>query len=638
MECPTCKAEAADGSKFCTQCGARLPLACTACGQAVPATAKYCGNCGNKLTAASPEPLSGTPPAPPVQAAARRQLTVMFCDLVGSTALAARLDPEDMREVIGAYQDGCAGMIARFEGHIARLVGDGVLAYFGYPVAHEDAAERAVRAALGLVATIGKLPLRHDVSLQVRIGVATGMVVIGDLAGAGKGSLFEEVVGQTPALAARLQTIAAPNQVIISASTHRLIGGLFDCLDAGRLDLKGFAQPVQAWRVVGEARVQGRFEAMHQTALTGLVGREREIELLVDRWALAASREGQVVLLSGEPGIGKSRISEEFQRRIAGEKHRRIFFSCSPHHQNSAFYPIITQLEHSAGFHRDDTPEAKLEKLGTLLREAGNDVPDALPLFAALLGLPADEGAPVRALGAEQQKKRTLAALLAQVEARAAREPVLLIFEDVQWLDPTTSEFLDLVIERIETLPVLLMITHRADFTPPWTGYEHDAALAQPPQPGAERGDGGAHHRRQADPARALRADRRQDRRDPALRRGADQGGAGIGHPCRGFRPLRPRRPAAAARDPGDAAGLAAGAPRPPQPGEGGGADGGGDRPRVHLRAARRDRADEGGGARPGARRADAVGTDLRARHAAGDGLRVQARAGAGDRLRDIAA
>jgi class 3 adenylate cyclase/predicted ATPase len=481
MECPTCKAEIPERSKFCTECGASLPVACPSCGEGNAPRAKYCANCGNKLTigastapaeAASPLPA----PAPPMSPGERRQLTLMFCDLVDSTALAARLDPEDMRDVISAYQDCCAGMIARFEGHIARFMGDGVLAYFGYPIAHEDGAERAVRAALGLVPAIAKLPLRHDVSLQIRIGIATGMVVVGDLAC--NGAFFEEVVGQTPALAARLQTIAAPNQVLISSPTHRLIGGLFDCVDAGHLNLKGFAQPVQAWRVIGEGYAEGRFEAMHQSALTGMVGREREIDLLVDRWILAASHEGQVVLLSGEPGIGKSRITQEFQQRIAGQPHRRLHHSCSPHHQNSAFFPIISQLEHAAGFNRDDPPEAKIDKLESLLLDVAADVSDAVPLFAALLGLAPSDRCPALERGAEQQKARTLAALMAQLEARSARQPVLVIFEDVQWIDPTTSEFLGLVIDRIQNLPVLLIITHRADFTPPWTGYAHITTLS----------------------------------------------------------------------------------------------------------------------------------------------------------------
>jgi class 3 adenylate cyclase/predicted ATPase len=426
---------------------------------------------------------SPPPPAEPAfeartvpQAAERRQLTILFCDLVGSTALAAALDPEDMREVIRAYQDCCAGVIARFDGHVARFMGDGVLAYFGYPVAHEDDAERAVRAALDLVAAVAGLSARQDVFLQLRVGIATGRVVVGDLVGQGAAQ-EQTVVGETPALAARLQAEAAPNQVLISARTQLLTGGLFDCVDAGRLSLKGFAGPVQAWRVVGENRAEDRFAARH-AALTGMVGREREIELLLDRWALAASGEGQAALLSGEPGIGKSRIAQALRERIAGQPHVRMHHACSPHHTNSALFPIVGRLEHAAGFSRDDAVATKVAKLEKVLGlgEAGDA--EAAPVFAALLGL-LPEGQPdPLALDAQQQKAKTFKALLRQLESVARRQPVLMVFEDVQWIDPTTSELLGLVIDRIQTLPVLLVITHRPDFVPPWTGHAHLTTLS----------------------------------------------------------------------------------------------------------------------------------------------------------------
>lgn len=424
-----------------------------------------------------PAAVSIAVPRRPAPLPERRQLTVLFCDLVGSTPLARALDPEDLREVIRAYQDCCAGMIARYAGHVARFMGDGVLAYFGYPIAHEDDAERAVRAALDLVGAVGRLSPQPGLTLQLRIGIATGTVVVGDLVGE-RAAQEEAVVGETPALAARLQAAARANEILISARTRRLIGGLFDCVDTGGLTLKGFTEPVSAWRVAGESTSEDRFAAFHTAALTDLVGREREIDLLLDRWTLAASGEGQVTLLSGEPGIGKSRITQALRERIADQPHLRLHHSCSPHHQNSALYPIIARLEHAAGFSRDDTLASKRSKLERVLGPAGSTAPDALPMMLALLGLLPEDQLAVLATTAEQQKARTFKALLAQLEELARQQPVLMVFEDVQWIDPTTSELLGAVIDRIQTLPVLLIVTHRPEFVPPWTGHAHVTTLS----------------------------------------------------------------------------------------------------------------------------------------------------------------
>ncbi|HEX2114617.1 MAG TPA: adenylate/guanylate cyclase domain-containing protein, partial [Alphaproteobacteria bacterium] len=407
----------------------------------------------------------------------RRQLTVLFCDLVDSTLLARALDPEDMRDVIRAYQDCCAGMIARYAGHVARFMGDGVLAYFGYPVAHEDDAERAVRAALDLISAVGRLSPRSGLTLELRIGIATGMVVVGDLIGE-RASQEEAVVGETPALAARLQAAARTNEVLISARTRRLVGGLFECVDAGGLYLKGFSEPVQAWRVVGESPSEDRFTAFHATALTDLVGREREIDLLVDRWTLASSGEGQVALLSGEPGIGKSRVAQALRERIAGQPYLRLHHSCSPHHQNSALYPIIARIEHAAGFSRDDSAVSKVGKLEKLMRLADATDSETVAAFAALLGLLPEDQVTAHARNAEQQKAKMFKALLTQLEGLARQKPVLMVFEDVQWIDPTTSDLLGLIIDRIQTLPVLLIVTYRPEFAPPWTGYAHVTTLS----------------------------------------------------------------------------------------------------------------------------------------------------------------
>jgi class 3 adenylate cyclase len=318
--------------------------------------------------------------------AERRQVTVMFSDLVGSTALAGRMDPEDLREVISAYQKCVAETVQRFGGFVAKYMGDGVLVYFGYPQAHEDDAERAVRAGLELVAAVGGL--KTHAPLQTRVGIATGLVVVGDLIGSGA-SQEQAIVGETPNLAARLQGIAEPNSVVIAESTRKLLGNLFELEDLGAQDLKGIAGPVRAWAALRQASVEGRFEAFHASGLTELVGREEELELLLRRWSRAKTGEGQVVLLSGEPGIGKSRLTAALLEKLAAEPHTRIRSFCSPQHTDSAFYPIIGQMERAAGHARDDSPQAKLDKLDAMLAQSSTSAQDAA-LFADMLLLPND--------------------------------------------------------------------------------------------------------------------------------------------------------------------------------------------------------------------------------------------------------
>jgi class 3 adenylate cyclase len=318
--------------------------------------------------------------------AERRQVTVMFSDLVGSTALAGRMDPEDLREVISAYQKCVAETVQRFGGFVAKYMGDGVLVYFGYPQAHEDDAERAVRAGLELVAAVGGL--KTHAPLQTRVGIATGLVVVGDLIGSGA-SQEQAIVGETPNLAARLQGIAEPNSVVIAESTRKLLGNLFELEDLGAQDLKGIAGPVRAWAALRQASVEGRFEAFPASGLTELVGREEELELLLRRWSRAKTGEGQVVLLSGEPGIGKSRLTAALLEKLAAEPHTRIRSFCSPQHTDSAFYPIIGQMERAAGHARDDSPQAKLDKLDAMLAQSSTSAQDAA-LFADMLLLPND--------------------------------------------------------------------------------------------------------------------------------------------------------------------------------------------------------------------------------------------------------
>jgi class 3 adenylate cyclase len=408
--------------------------------------------------------------------AERRQVTVMFSDLVGSTALSTRMDPEDLREVISAYQRCVAETVRRFDGFVAKYMGDGVLAYFGYPLAHEHDAERAVRAGLNLVEAVPKLTTNAGSPLQVRIGIATGLVVVGDLIGAGAAQ-EQAVVGETPNLAARLQALAEPGTVAIASSTRTLIGGLFEYRDLGAVAMKGFGENVPAWQVLSPSAAESRFEAL-RTTTTPLLGRDEEIDLLMRRWEQAKRGNGCVVLIAGEPGIGKSRIAQTVLGRLSGEAHTPLRLFCSPHQQDSALYPTITQLERAAGFRREDTAEQRLDKLEALLSQATHDLGEALPLLAALLSIPASDRYPPLDLSPQKQKEKTLKVLLAQVEGLAARQPVLMVYEDVHWSDPTTRESLDLLIDRVPTMRVLMIITFRPEFAPPWIGRSHVTLLS----------------------------------------------------------------------------------------------------------------------------------------------------------------
>jgi class 3 adenylate cyclase/predicted ATPase len=415
-------------------------------------------------------PLPSTTPASQ-DAAERRQVTVMFSDLVGSTALSVRMDPEDMREVISAYQKCVAETVRRFGGFVAKYMGDGVLVYFGYPQAHEDDAERAVRAGLDLVAAV--TALKSPLSLQTRVGIATGLVVVGDLIGSGEAQ-ERGIVGETPNLAARLQGIAEPNVVVIADSTRRLLGNLFELQDLGAKDLKGIAGPVLAWAALRPSVVESRFEALHASGLTALVGREEESELLLRRWAKAKTGEGQVVLLSGEAGIGKSRLTAALLDRLVTEPHTRLRYFCSPQHTDSAFYPIIGQMERAARLAHDDSPIAKLDKLDALLAQTSKQ---NAALLAQLLSLPNDGRYPVLDLTPQPRRQKTIDALILQVEVLTRSSPVLMIFEDTHWSDPSSLEVLGRTIDRIETLPVLLIVTFRPEFNPPWIGRSHFTAL-----------------------------------------------------------------------------------------------------------------------------------------------------------------
>jgi class 3 adenylate cyclase/predicted ATPase len=428
----------------------------------------------NRLEQGAPRPaISRASPVASYDTAERRQVTVMFSDLVGSTALSTRMDPEDLREVISGYQKCVAETVGRFGGFVAKYMGDGVLVYFGYPQAHEDDAERAVRAGLELAAAVSGL--KTHAALQARVGIATGLVVVGDLIGSGA-SQEQAIVGETPNLAARLQGVAEPNGVVIAQSTRRLLGDLFELEDLGEQNLKGVETPVPAWAALRSSSIESRFEALHPGGVTALVGREEELELLLRRWSGAKTGEGQVILLSGEAGIGKSRLTAALLERLADEPHTRLRYFCSPQHTDSALYPIIGHMERAAGFRHDDTSQVKRHKLDAVLAQTSTSIED-VALLAEMLSLPNDGRYPALELTSQRRRERTLEALVSQLAALTRENPVLMIVEDAHWIDPTSLEVIGRVVARIETLPVLLIVTFRPEFGPPWIGQPYVTAV-----------------------------------------------------------------------------------------------------------------------------------------------------------------
>jgi len=465
MRCSRCRHEAPAGADFCPECGARLAHGCPRCSATAEPGHKFCVKCGASLAASEPIP----PPA----AAERRQLTVMFCDVVGATAVSSRLDPEEMRELIRAYQQTCATAIAECDGHVAQYLGDGLLVYFGYPLAHEDDARRAVRAALEIVAAVERADLRphhRDAEqLAVRVGVHTGLVVIGEV---GDRERHEQLaLGETPNLAARLQALATPGTVAVSEATYRLAGPSFRWHDLGTVVVRGFAQPQRVWRPLAE--LGGPRRAATDAPL---VGRDAELSLLRRRWEQAQTGDGQVVLLTGDPGIGKSRITDTFVEDTGAAPAAVFRWFCSSYHQNSALHPFASQVEEAAGGAGDDVPARRLDRLERWL-DASGAPRDHVPLLAALLSMPFADRYGALDMTPSAQREKTLQALEDQVARLAASRPVLGVLEDAHWIDPTSRILLDRLVDLVLRRRVLLVVTARPEFSPSWAQLPHVTVL-----------------------------------------------------------------------------------------------------------------------------------------------------------------
>jgi class 3 adenylate cyclase/predicted ATPase len=496
MKCPKCQFDNPEGMKFCGECGAKFEKICPECNFSNPPNFKFCGECGfdlRKPKEAPPKVDSGLSHAMPTAAgtndtqttapavefrpqdAERRQLTVMFCDLVGSTKLSGQLDPEDLREVVRAYQETAAEVIQNFDGHIAQYLGDGLLVYFGYPRAHEDDAHRAVRTGLGIVEATGtlntRLEAKDSIRVAVRIGIHTGPVVVGEMGGGGRHEQL--ALGETPNIAARLEGLADPDTVVISAMTKHLVEGAFDLKDLGSHRLKGVPEPIAVARVLNPI-VRQTDEEVGSEVLTTLVGRDEEIGLLLRRWEQSKEGFGQVVLINGEPGIGKSVLADVLREHVVSEGYTRATYHCSPYHTNSALHPVITHLQRLWRWEREDTPIEKLDKMEETLRTTSLPLKEIVPLFAALFSLPLPEGRyPPLGLTPQQEKQQTQDALVAWLLEEAERQPMLVVYEDLHWADPSTLEIIGLLVEQVPTAPMLTVLIFRPQFVPPWPNRSH---------------------------------------------------------------------------------------------------------------------------------------------------------------------
>jgi class 3 adenylate cyclase len=470
MECPHCGHGNPDDANFCSNCGKGQESVCPSCGANVDADANFCNKCGTSL---APSPTVGEASellAAP--SAERRQLTVVFCDIVGSTALSGQLDPESLRDLIRAYQTAAEKVILRYEGHIAQYLGDGLLVYFGYPVAHEDDVHRAVRASLGILGSVAllapEIKERYGVDLAVRIGAHTGHVVVGEMGG---DKVHEALaVGDTPNIAARVQDAAEPGSLVISGDSHRIVEGLFDCTSLGSQPLRGVATPVERHQVHHESAARTRFAVAATAGLTPLVGRDHEVAVLRERWNEAKGGAGHVVSLRGEAGIGKSRLLWALKEHVALDADAWLTeCQCSAHHRNSALYPIIDMFETTVlGFTRDDSTREKRDKLTGLLAQYGFDSAEALPLFGELFSIPPGEDAPPVNLTPAQKKVKVNEGFTRMLSIRASEQPLLFVVEDLHWADPSTLDLLAMLMDQVPSLPLLMVVTSRPEFEPRW--------------------------------------------------------------------------------------------------------------------------------------------------------------------------
>jgi class 3 adenylate cyclase/tetratricopeptide (TPR) repeat protein len=473
MRCSNCGSENPAGKKFCSECGAGLSRGCPQCGAENAPAAKFCGDCGAALNLPVPPPVAETPPVQPQDTGERRHLTVLFCDLVGSTAIAAQLDPEEWRETVAGYHRAAAEAITRFGGHVAKYLGDGVMAFFGYPEAHDNDAERAARAALAIIEAIAKLNEQpgHP-KLAARVGIHSGAVVVGS--GAGKDA---DVFGDAPNIAARVQEAAAPGTVLVTEDTHRLVSGLFVVESRGAPSLKGIEQSVQLYQVIRPSGVRGRLEAAAARGLTSFVGREDELRSLMSRWERALDGEGQVALIIGEAGIGKSRLVQRFHEQIAGTEHTWIEAGTAPFYQNTPFYPVADMLKQALAWRGNESAEEQLTQLGSALELAGLKPAEAVPLIGPLLDLPIPEKYPPLALSPEQQRRRLLATLVELALGLARVQPTVITTEDLHWADPSTLELIQLLVEQGARSRLLLLYTARPEFRARWPLRAHHAQI-----------------------------------------------------------------------------------------------------------------------------------------------------------------